>query len=174
MKSIGETIYWVESHTHYGKSVPCPMCFGKRLVTIILGDESQTKIECGFCSHGLEIATGQAKTWEPVSIILSGAITGISTRDGGKYEVGYKTIPFSEVFDSEAEAIPSRDEKLEEVKSRRDAWFKENFINCSKKQIWSAGYHRDCIKSAERSIEWHKARLGMINERSQAKQRIDE
>lgn len=165
MKSIGDTVYWVESHTHYGKSIPCPMCFGKQFVTIILGDGSNVKSECGMCSHGLDRATGQTKTWEAVALILSGAITGISTREGVKYEVGHTSVYQHECFDSEDEAIPVRDAKLKEMEERRDTWFKESFIRCKKTQIWNAGYHRGCIEDLERNISWHKARLGMIEDR---------
>ncbi len=169
MKAIGETVYWVESHTHYGKSIPCPMCFGKQFVTIILGDESRTEIECGMCSHGLERATGRAKTWEAVAFIRSGVITGISTREGAKYEVGYQSVYQHECFDSEEAAIPLREEKQKEVEERREVWVRDNFIQCKKNQVWSAGYHRSCIESAERNIEWHKARLGMIDDRNKRK-----
>jgi ribosomal protein S27E len=166
-KVIGETVYWVESHTHYGLSIPCPMCFGKQFVTIILGDESQTKIECGMCSHGLDRATGQARTWDAAAFVRSGVITGISTREGIKYEVGYQSVYAHECFDSKEAAEPARLAALKEVQERRSKWAEDNFVNCKKSQIWHAGYHRSCIESAERSIEWHKARLGMIKDRAQ-------
>jgi hypothetical protein len=141
------------------------MCFGKRFVTIILGDESKTESECGMCSHGLDRATGQAKTWEATATIYSGKITGISTREGTKYEVGYKTVTAHECFDSELEATPVREAKQKEAEDQRDNWFKDSFVNCKKSQLWNAGYHRSCIESAERTIQWHKARLNMIGER---------
>ena len=162
MKALGDKIYWVESHTHYGKTIPCPMCFGKRFVTIILGDESHTKSECGMCSHGLEYATGYAKTWDAIALIESGIITGMSTREGLKYEVDHRSVYAHECFDSEDAAIPTRETKLKEAEERRDTWFKDSFIQCKKKQLWSTGYHRECIKSAERNIEWHMLRLAMI------------
>lgn len=165
MKNIGDTIYWIESSTHFGKSIPCPMCFGKGLVTIILGDDSQEKIECGMCSHGIERPSGQARTWEASAFIKSGKISGVSTRDGLKYEVGHTSVYAHDCFDSEADAIPRRDAELVEVQKRREAWFRESFVNCKKKQVWSAGYHRGCIESAKRTIEWHEARLGMIAEK---------
>lgn len=165
MKNIGETVFWVESYAHYGKSILCPMCFGKRFVTIILGNGTHTESECGSCGHGLDRATGQSKTWEPSAVIYSGQITGISTREGAKYEVGHKNVFQHECFDSEAEAIPTRDRKLKEEQDRAAQWFKDQFVNAKKSQIWSAGYHRECIKSAERTIEWHKGRLNMIKEK---------
>lgn len=165
MKNIGDTVYWVESYTNYDKSIPCPMCFGKRFVTIILGDDTRAESECGMCSHGLDRATGTAKTWEPTANIRSGVITGISTREGTKYEVGYKTIPSHECFDSELLATPVRDEKFKEAVETASEWFKDHFVTCKKKQIWSAGYHRSCIEAAKRTVSWHEARLNLIKEK---------
>ena len=165
MKQIGEKVWWVESYTNFGKSILCPMCFGKRFVTIILGDGSKTEIICGMCSHGLEIATGQAKTWEPAAFIRSGVITGISTREGAKYEVGHTSVFQHECFDSEEAAIPMQDSKLKEVQDLAEKYYKDNFIQCKKTQIWSAGYHREQVKYHERQIDWHLSRLNMIKER---------
>lgn len=165
MNTIGKTVFWVESYTRYGKAIPCPMCFGKQFVTIILGDGSSTQSECGMCSHGLDRATGQAKVWEPTAFIKSGVVTGMSTRDGIKYEIGYQSISASQCFETEEEAKPELEKQLKEVKECAEHWYKDNFIQCKKTQLWSAGYHRGCIESAERNIAWHKARLGMIKDK---------
>lgn len=165
-KAIGQTVYWIESNTHFAKSIPCPMCFGKRFVTIILGDDSRTEIECGMCTHGLDRPSGFSKTWDAEASIYSGVITGISTREGIKYEVGHRTIYAHECFNSEKDAEPARDVALKEAQDRRAKWQEDNFVNCKKKQIWSAGYHRERIKDAERNIEWHRMRLNMIKDRA--------
>lgn len=166
MKNIGDTIFWVESGTNYCKQIPCPMCFGKRIVTIILGDDSQTKIECGFCQRGTDRPSGMATTWEPSAITQSGTITGVSTRDGVKYEVGHKSINEYETYPTKEIAEIVRLAKFEEVQARADLWFKESFVTAKKKQIWSAGYNRDCIARAKRTIEWHESRLGMIADKA--------
>lgn len=163
--NIGDTAYWVESSTHYNKKVPCPMCFGKRFVTLILGDESQTQIECGFCSHGIDRPSGLANSWEPSAIIHAGTITGISTRDGTRYEIGGRNLFAHELYTNEADAKLVQEVKLKEVQEQAEHCFRESFVNAKKKQIWSAGYHRSCIKSAERNIEWHRLRLNMIKDK---------
>lgn len=160
--NLGDKIYWVYSSTNYGKPMPCPMCFGKRFVTLILGDESQTKSACGFCERGMEGSTGTATVWEPYAAVRSGVISGISTKDGIRYEVGYETIKEYEAFSTEADAQIECDKQYSLAKERAKEWFEKAFIDCKKKQIWSAGYHKNCIKSAERNIEWHQLRLGMI------------
>lgn len=162
--NIGDKAYWIESNTNYGKKIPCPMCFGKRFITLILGDDSQAQIECGFCSHGLERPSGFANTWEPAAIIHSGVITGVSNREGTKYEIGRCNLFAHELYSTEDEAKLVQEVKLKEVTEQAERWFKESFIRAKKQQIWSAGYHRNCIKSAERTISWHQLRLNMIKE----------
>jgi len=161
---LGQLVYFVESGIHYSKKIPCPMCFGKQFVTIILGDDTQQKIECGYCSNGLERATGQATIWEPSAIIKSGEITGINRCDGWVYSIGFNSTKESEIFISKEDAEVERMKQLEGVTERAKKYFIDNFIQAKKKQVWSAGYHKNQIKHHEKSIEWHNARLGLINE----------
>jgi hypothetical protein len=163
--NLGDKIYWVEAGAYYGKQIPCPMCFGKLFVTITLGDDSQEKIECGLCSHGVDRPSGIARTWGPSSFVKSGIITGISNKDGIRYEVGYTTLYQHEIVSDEKTAEVLQETKLKEVTALADQFFKENFITIKKRQVWSANYHRECIKDQERKIEWHRMRLGMITDR---------
>lgn len=162
MKNIGDIVYWVEASCNYQKQIPCPMCFGKKIVTIILGNDSQEQIECGFCIKGFERPSGYATTWEANAVIHSGTITGISTKDGCRYEVGYHNIFQHETYDTLEQAELVRQVKLDEVIEQAKQWHLDNFKRAKQKQIWSAGYHRNQIKDAERTIEWHRDRLGMI------------
>ncbi len=159
--TLGDTAYWIESGTNYQKRIPCPMCFGKLFVTVILGDDTQEKVECGFCQRGVERPSGYATTWEASATVHLGIITGVSTKDGIRYEVGYKSLFEHEIY-SESEAELVRVAKFEEAKEQAEKLFRDSFITATKKQVWSAGYHRENIKRAERNIEWHKLRLGMI------------
>lgn len=160
--NMGETIYWVESSCNYQKRVPCPMCFGKLFVTIILGDDSQTKVVCGMCERGWEGATGTATVWEPNARVESGVISGISTKYGIIYEVDSYTVEESKAFKTLEFAEMEKERRYEAEVDRSKHWFKDSFVNCSRKQVWSAGYHRNSIASLERNIEWHKLRLGLI------------
>lgn len=162
--NIGDDVFWVESHCHYQKTIPCPMCFGKKFVTVILGDDSKVQTACGFCEREMEGSTGYATIWEPTAIIKSGQITGVSTKDGIKYEVNYNSLSEDEILTSQDAANAEYLFKLEEVKKQAQKWFNDSFVNCTKKQVWSAGYHKRCIEQAERTIEWHKAKLGMIKQ----------
>lgn len=162
--NIGDEVYWVYSTTNYGKQVPCSMCFGKRFVEVILGDNSVVKSECGFCQRGCDRASGNMTIWTDFTEIRHGKITGISMRDGVRYEVGRETLWAYETYPTKEAAEIVYAEKDKEAKERAAECFRESFVNCTKKQIWSVGYHKGCIERAERTIEWHQSRLGMIKE----------
>lgn len=156
-------VYWVTSSCYYGKKIPCPMCFGKFKVQIILGDGSQESVECGYCKQGVDSTSGLAQTWEPHAEIKSGAICGIERGcEKWFYKVGYETLDEKYLFSSEAEAIPLRDERLKEETERKELWFRDHFIKAKQTQIWSSGYHKKQIECHDRTIAWHKVRLCMI------------
>ena len=62
---IGDEVYFVTSSCLHGVLVPCTLCFGKRKVTVILGNDERVESECGYCSHGIDPPSGLSKTWEP-------------------------------------------------------------------------------------------------------------
>lgn len=163
--SVGDEVYWVESSSNYQKSVPCPMCFGQRFVTIILGNDESEKIECGYCQKGYDRASGIATVWQPDAVVHKGTISGVTTRNGIKYEIGYKSIDEHELFNKKDDAEIEREKRYRAEVERSEKWFLDNFIQAKKKQIWSVGYHRRSIKDAEKTIAWHKSRLGMIKDK---------
>ena len=163
--SVGDEVYWVESSSNYSKSVPCPMCFGKRFVTIILGNEESERIECGYCQKGYDRASGIATVWKPDAVVHKKEISGVSTKNGIRYELGYRSIEEHEIFTNEDDANIEREKRYKLEVERSDRWFKDNFVNAKKNQVWSTGYHRRCIKDAKKTISWHEARLCMIKDK---------
>lgn len=164
--SIGDIVYWVYSSTHYEHSIPCEMCFGKRVVKIILGNDEVVTSECGACSHGMDYATGTMKTWKPIAIVHTGRITGVSTYGGTRYEVDGRSVSEHELFSNKEEAEKVREIKLQEAVAQANTNFQNKLNNCKKSQIWSTHYHRSRIEDAKRTIEWHQNRLAMIKERT--------
>ena len=163
--NIGDTVYWIYSSCHYGKKIPCTMCFGKKAVQIILGDGSTINSECGFCSHGLDRATGLTQVWMPHAEIKSGEITGLEKEYEWKYKVGHEHLSEYDLFSNKEDALAPFQERLLQVQKQAENFFKESFVSAIKSQIWNAGYHKECIKRAEQTIEWHQTRLAMIKEK---------
>ena len=164
--NLGDNVFWVRSSTHYGKEIQCPMCFGQKQVTIILGDDSRVESVCGYCAHGIYKASGVSKTWEPMAVVCSGEVTGVSLSrdDCWQYQVAHASLDENEIFTDLAVAEEERVIRLKVVTEQADIYFKESFVTATRKQIWDAGYHRECIKREERTIEWHRARLCLIKD----------
>lgn len=161
--NLGDFVYYVYSSIHMETTIDCPICFGKGSVVIILGNGEHQNTECDYCGHGLDRATGKVKTWEPKAEIKSGIIIGISTKNHIPiYDVGCSFFEEQELFSSEEEANPKLKEELKSVQERAKKWFIDSFRLATKKQTWSVGYHKRCIKDAKRTIDWHNERLRMI------------
>ena len=124
-----------------------------------------TKSECGFCKKGYDGPSGRATTWEPNAAIHKGKISGVTTRNGIRYEVDYKSIEEHEIFTKKEDADIERKKIYKREVERSELWFRESFIRAKENQIWSAGYHKRCIKSTQKTIDWHEARLGMIKDK---------
>lgn len=164
--NIGDEVFHVQSSCHYGTKVPCTVCFGKRRVTVILGNGKHVDTECQHCASGCEPPSGQSTTWGPHAYIVSGPITGV-TREGygWKYEVGGYRVSEHELLTTREDAAPILEAKLMEMVERKQAYERDHFVTATKKQIWLAGYHRNRIEDCERTINWHKMRLCMIEEK---------
>ena len=161
---MGDLVFWVESGVHGERKIPCPICCGKRFVTIILGDNFKEKIVCGACSFGFNPPCGEVSAYDPYSQIQSGFISGISTRNGVRYEIGYNCIEEHKLFIDEEDANKEREVQAVEVGKRAHAWREENLVSHKKNQVWSVGYHRRCIQEKEEQIEWHERKLLRIKE----------
>ena len=84
--NLGDVAFYVDASCNYGIDVPCPVCFGKRKVAIILGNDERIETECGHCSHGMDRPSGVARTWGVHSAIVEGEITGVTKEyDGWRY-----------------------------------------------------------------------------------------
>jgi hypothetical protein len=165
--NIGDDVYYVTSSCRHGVSVPCSICFGKLKVRVILGNGEHVDTECQHCAHGMNPPSGFSMTWEPKSEIHFGIIKGIrDTSEGWRYDIGYESVQDHEMFTSREDAVPLMERRLAEETERRKLWERDHFLTATKKQIWSAGYHRSCIETLKRNISWHEMRLCMIDDKS--------
>ncbi len=163
-KKVGDSAWWAHNGT---KEVthPCPVCYGKLSVTVILGNDESVVTPCDYCGKGYGGPTGVCKEWEWVAGACLVTISAIETNDSheGK-EVRYRTynhsmIDASDLFDTKEEAEARcevrRQEHAEDERKRREV-LKEY---STKSFSWHVGYHRREVKNHERSLEWHKSRV---------------
>ena len=55
--NVGDTVF-VAGYGDYEKKVQCPVCFGKKKVTLILGDDTHIELDCDYCRRGYEGSLG--------------------------------------------------------------------------------------------------------------------
>jgi hypothetical protein len=162
---INDTAWWAKCGTKDVK-IPCPVCYGKLKVTVILGNDEWFETPCDYCgSKTWEGAKGYVIEYQWVAEPEVFVVAGISSECGGEgCKVQYKThhgylIDAEELFESKEAAQVRCDERIAEhdaEEKARLAWGKEN---SKKSYSWHVGYYKREIKEAERKIEYAKARL---------------
>ncbi len=169
--TIGETVF-IGLATPYGQEqVPCPICFGKGAVTLILGNGEHQPVECEFCRCGLERATGLVLRYAPRSEVKRGAVTGLNERYGEwKVEVDGWMQDVDHIFRDPKSAEICRIRLHAEAEKQAQQNFESQFKGAKKKTTWNAGYHRKEIQELERKLEWHRARLAKPSEVSGAQE----
>lgn len=172
----GDQVWWA----HYGMRevrVTCPICYGKLIVTLILGNGDRVELPCDYCGKGFEGPRGfmvehmYSADVELVTINevrthsrLDGPdvieyITGISGR-GGHY------LDPEDVFETKEEAFSRSLAKAQE-QSLRDITIAEHLKHDAKKSFsWNAGYHLREAKHDRQSAEYHELKARICKERS--------
>ncbi len=159
---IGDTVFVAEANAFCRVQKPCPICFGRLAVTLILGNGERTDVECGMCSAGFQGPRGTVNAYEVTSSVEERTVTGI-VQEGEHWRVYEHSSAFSTrdgvIFKSREAAEARRKELHEEALAQSKRAFESQFTDQKGRQTWSAGYHRKEIKRLERSLEWHKAKL---------------
>ena len=160
---IGQPV-WVARTTRVANKVLCPVCFGKKVVVLILGDDSQVELECDNCSKGFMPPTGHVDgDWQwKARVDEAGVITGVrvdTSKDktevlywfnqGGGCTVGHNEedlgVTYEETLSIALEHAIKR--QTEENRKAREEKEKPH-----KSYSWHVGYH--LRKAAQASAEY--------------------
>jgi len=156
---IGDSVWWA-GITGQEEDVLCPECFGKKFLTVILGDDSKVTIPCVSCIRGYEEPSGKVYYYKRVCNVLNVQINRVEeTREEIEYGI-YQSycVPESEVFDTKEEA----EKRAMEISERMN---KEEIEKIHRKEknnrtwAWNVHYHRDNIKRCEKDLIYHKSKL---------------
>lgn len=153
----------------------CPVCFGKREVTVVLGDESRVITPCDYCGKGYEGPRGWVADAEFGPRAVKRRVTEVrstETATGAEREFifdGSSWVPEpADVFPDEASALARAAVKVaeaEETEDRRRRWRKDQALRTLS---WTVGYHTREAKDAERRMLYHRARATVWRERAAA------
>ena len=156
---------WVAASENYQESIVCLDCFGKKELTVIMGDDSRVIIPCTGCSSGYNPPTGFMQHYQYRATVQEKTITGIEIRSDREteYQVDnnhhYKE---SYCFDSKEQAEKKATELVEQHnKEEKDKLYSKAKQN--KSWNWNATYYRGKIRDAEKTIKHATEALGIAN-----------
>lgn len=154
----------------------CPVCFGKCVVTLILGNGDSVELPCDNCARGYESPTGRVTEYVFSSGARQETIVQVETKQSpDSVEVEYRTVDHycykeDEVFYSEEDALAlcaKKCAKAEEEQRTRAEYIKHNV---NKKYSWNAGYHLREAKREEESAARHREKAKLC--KAKAKEEI--
>lgn len=159
--NIGDTVYIPVHSGHAEIWVTCPDCAGKLYHTITLGCGDTHTIDCQGCTRGYESPSGRVSYYDSQGKAEYAEVIGMEmTPSGYEYRlncVNYKATSM-DVYATREEAQAKADEMaaayVDEKKAR--IYKKEKD---TRSWAWNASYHRQCLKRAQRDIEYHSAKL---------------
>ena len=168
---IGDMVWHARFLRGAAVQVPCPVCYEKLKVTLILGNGDSVELPCDYCGKGnLGVPTGYDTEYqtvnEPEQIIIEGMDVEI-TRSGEKvqYRAGHYIYYEEDLFTTQEEAVLRSDElrkEYEESEKKRNDYIKEDV---KKSFAWNAGYHLRKAKSAETEAEYHRGKAKLCKDR---------
>ena len=160
MYNVGANVWWAKCGNRDVKK-PCPVCFGKKQVTLILRNDDTVILPCNYCMRGYEGPFGYIEESEFFAEPEYVLITGVEiekTFDGDKikYRYGSYILYENRVFDNKEDALICCDgikKQLEIDQQKRADHIK---TNKNKSYSWNAGYHLKEAKRYEKKAKYHR------------------
>lgn len=174
MYNIGDKV-WHASRESTQERVICPECFGKKYLTVILGDDSRVTIDCAGCASGYDPPRGYVTYYKQFVNVSQVVINKVEvTRDYVEYgsskgECNYRIGRDTDFFSTKKEAEIRATELAEK-------WNKEELEKIHRKEknnrtwSWHVHYYRSQIRGAKKTIERAKEKLDAAKLHTKEKQ----
>src|SRR3972149_437843 len=164
--NIGDIVWITEVGTKPVTKL-CPVCFGKKKVVLILGDDSHVELDCKYCARGYESPSGYTVEYEFIAKAEKAIISEIrSEQNQGGIKIEYiltnnRYEKEDGIFSTEEEAVEQckiRCTKLELKQSTKAEYLKQDV---KKKDSWNAGYHLREAKRCEEQAIYHRGKAAL-------------
>jgi hypothetical protein len=162
--NIGEKVWWAKCENKHVE-IDCPICFGKKEVTLILGNDEKIKTDCDYCVSGFEPPKGFTMEYQRVSGVEEVVVTGkevVENEQGRKVEYRYHNYclyPQDNIFDTKEEA----ENRVSELIKEHEQYEADRNIHRIKsnqsKYSWKIGYYKKRLKDAQREIEIYSNKI---------------
>jgi hypothetical protein len=171
---------WFARWTPRQVTALCPVCFGRRSVTVMLGDESPVIVACHYCAAGFEGPRGSTVEWEHDPVAQKVTVREVhvdEVRDGSGVERRVRYLLSSEagwaddgdLFTNEAEALARAKARTAERFAWEDSaeFKKHRKSRALNDAIWAVGYHRREAKRCREEAARHEARAALARARGE-------
>lgn len=163
--NIGDKVWYARRQSKEEK-VTCPECFGKRYLTVILGDDSKVIIHCAGCSStGYEEPRGYVTYYkQDIGVELVTICKVEIYHDHVEY--GFDCVPgISHHIAKDTDLFRTKEEAEVRAKELAEEWNKEQLAKIHRKEknhrtwSWHVYYHRQEIRRAKETIEYATKQL---------------
>jgi len=175
MYNIGDEVWWARCDNR-NVTKTCPICFGKRQVTLILGNNDILTLPCNYCGIGFGEPSGHIDEWEYISqpeLIAISEVHVNKTQDGDKVEYRYGSwCPYTaDLFNTREEAMFRCEEKIIKLKKEQQTRAEHIKGDKNKSYSWNAGYHQREAKRHEENAIYHREHAKLCKSKNKAKRK---
>ena len=163
MYQIGDKV-WYANRESIQEKVTCPECFGKKYLTVILGDDSKVTIDCAGCASGYEPPKGYV-TYYKQDVDVRLVIIDRVEINPTYIEYGFGRVGCARHIAKDTDLFATKEEAEVRAKKLSKEWNKERLDRIHKKEknnhtwSWHVHYYRSQIRDAEKTIKYANAQL---------------
>ncbi|MFA6018590.1 MAG: hypothetical protein WC776_05455 [Patescibacteria group bacterium] len=172
MRKIGDKV-WCVDWRQVPIQEPCPVCYGNKVVTVILGNEEHVECQCAYCQNGLgSDSRGYVVSWEysakPEFRTITGAeitsegVSYLCIGGGGTYSHKENNVFDSEELANEKSKILAKEKTEEELERflRR-----KNNEDRLRTYSWGIGYHKKEAERLKKEAQRHEDAMNECKKR---------
>lgn len=158
--NVGDKV-WLATHEVKQVTKSCPVCFGNKEITLVLGNGDLVILPCDYCGHGGREPSGTIVEHEYVAKPEHAIITRVSTetdayKEVRRYYFGARFADCADIFGSKKEALTKCVEKATE-RNREEMELARHIKESRYKSFsWNAGYHLRAANEHRRKVEYHE------------------
>jgi hypothetical protein len=168
--NIGDRV-WVAAYGNVAARITCPVCYGNRAVTLILGNGDEVRLPCGHCSPGYESPRGYVTEYRAEARAYERVIDSVTVSTGAvEYGAENYSFPEARAFATEAEALAAAEQiaaEAQQANERRADFGKED---AKRSFAWNAGYHLRESKRLREKADYHD-RMAVLCKRKGAEEK---
>lgn len=173
---VGDKVWYARYAPAEQVKITCPICVGKKVVTLILGDGTQMELPCEYCGKGYDASRGYVNDYQLVAkpeLVTIDRVEIRETASGQEREYhtnvtscSWHNLPPGDIFATEEEARIRAEARAEGDRERRERQQYAVKQMQNRDYSWQAGYHTRCANKARREAEYHEAQAVICKQKA--------